>query len=65
MARLLQFEDLRSKGITASRVTIWRWVRARKFPEPVKLGPVRNAWVEIEVDSFIAELVAERDEKAL
>jgi predicted DNA-binding transcriptional regulator AlpA len=35
-------------------------MRAKKFPQQVKIGS-KNAWVEQEIDDFIASRVAARD----
>jgi prophage regulatory protein len=52
-------------GITGlSRVTIWRYVKENKFPKPVKISPTRTAWVPSEIDQWVADLIAERDEVA-
>lgn len=32
-----------------SRTSLWRAVRAGKFPAPVKVGPNRIGWLETEV----------------
>ena len=34
-------------------VTIWRWVKAGKFPKPIKLGPQVLVWNLAEVEAFI------------
>jgi prophage regulatory protein len=34
-------------------VTIWRWVKANKFPKPIKLGPQVLVWNLAEVEAFI------------
>lgn len=43
--RLLDRDGLAEKGIKHSSTQIWRLVKARKFPAPVKVGG-KNAWVE-------------------
>ena len=58
--RLLSFNELRDRGITYSKVQIWRMVRAGRFPAPVKLGPSRSAFVEAEVDAWVEARMAER-----
>jgi prophage regulatory protein len=61
--KLLGYDDLRARGIKWSRVQIWRAVKAGKFPPPVKLGCTTNstsAWVETEIDAWIARLMAAR-----
>jgi predicted DNA-binding transcriptional regulator AlpA len=30
--------------VPISDATLWRWVKAKKFPQPVKLGPGTTAW---------------------
>jgi predicted DNA-binding transcriptional regulator AlpA len=60
--RLLSFSELKSlKGINDTRQTIWRKVKAKTFPKPVKHGQ-RNAWVEEEVDAYIDALIDQRDQ---
>jgi prophage regulatory protein len=58
---LIDYSGLRAKGITFSKTHLWRLVKAAKFPKPVKLGEGRNAWVESEIDRYIAQKVADRD----
>jgi prophage regulatory protein len=59
--RLLDYEALKSKGVNFSRVHIWRLIKEGRFPKPIKLGGgSRNAWVESEIDDFIAAKMAER-----
>jgi prophage regulatory protein len=49
--------------IGVSKVTVWRWRRAGKFPEPVQLGPHVVAWPEAEIDAWLAAKLAARDRK--
>jgi prophage regulatory protein len=37
-----------------SRTTVWREVRAQRFPEPVALTTHRVGWLEAEVQNWIA-----------
>jgi prophage regulatory protein len=60
---LIAFDDLRLKGITLSRTQIWRNERAGKFPKRVQLSAARVAWVESEVDGWIADRIAARDDQ--
>ena len=39
--------------IPISPATIWRWVRAGRFPKPVKLGPGVTAWRGADLIAFI------------
>ena len=60
--RVLSFRDLREiKGLPYSRVHVERLVREGKFPPPVRLSPARLAFVEAEVDQWLAERIAARD----
>lgn len=61
-AKLLAFEDLREKGIRKSKAQVNRDVKAKVFPAPVRYGR-SPAWIESEIDEWIAALVAKRDEK--
>jgi prophage regulatory protein len=62
--RLLDHHGLEEKGIRYSKVQLWRLVKAGSFPRPIRLGAARNAWVETEVDAWIAGRIAERDADA-
>jgi prophage regulatory protein len=59
--RLITFRELRlQKGYPYSRRHTERLVKAGLFPAPVHLGGRRVAWIEDEVDDWIAERAAER-----
>jgi prophage regulatory protein len=58
--KLLDFDALADKGIKFSDTHIWRLIRDRDFPKPVKIGN-RNHWVETEIDQYIEAKLAERD----
>ena len=62
--RLISYAELRPKGIPCSKVQIWRLERDGRFPKRVAVGPQRYAWVESEVDQYIAERIRARDEQA-
>jgi prophage regulatory protein len=63
--RIILYPDLKSKkGIAHSKTQLWRLERMGKFPKRVSLSPGRHGWVEAEIDRFIAERIAARDEKA-
>ena len=49
------------KRVGYSGMHIWRMVRDKKFPAPLKLGPCRIGWLEEEIDDWIRAKVAERD----
>ncbi|HWX30948.1 MAG TPA: AlpA family phage regulatory protein [Steroidobacteraceae bacterium] len=59
--RLIRFEDLPSKGISYSKTQLWRLEKRGQFPRRVPIGPGRHAWVESEIDQFIADRIAARD----
>ncbi|WP_345884990.1 helix-turn-helix transcriptional regulator [Shewanella algae] len=44
-----------------SRSSIYSYMAAGYFPRSVKLGPRLVAWVEDEIDEWIAERIEERD----
>jgi len=58
--RLLGWDDLRGKGIKDSKPTIYRKIKAGKFPAPVYPGK-SPAWPEHEIDAHIIGLIAQRD----
>ncbi|MFW6028188.1 MAG: helix-turn-helix transcriptional regulator [bacterium] len=62
--QLLDYDGLKAKGICYSKPQLWRKVKAKSFPAPIKIGAARIAWVEQEIDRWIAEKIAERDREA-
>jgi predicted DNA-binding transcriptional regulator AlpA len=58
--RLLGWDDLRARGIKDSKPTIYRKIKAGKFPAPVYPGK-SPAWPEHEIDAHILGLIAQRD----
>lgn len=58
--RLLSKKDVCART-TYSRAHLDRLEAEGRFPKRVRLGRARVAWVEDEVDEWIAERVAERD----
>jgi predicted DNA-binding transcriptional regulator AlpA len=59
--RLLAYEDLRPRGITLSKLQLWRLERLDRFPKRVRISDNRFGWVENEVDNFLRERIAARD----
>jgi prophage regulatory protein len=60
--RLLELVELKPvKGISYSKAQLYRLIKAGKFPRPIKLGEHRIAFVESEIDAFIAARIAARD----
>jgi prophage regulatory protein len=39
-----------------SRVTIWRLVRAGKFPRPIRIGGNATCWLEEDIRQYLASL---------
>lgn len=58
--RLIQRPEVeRRTGL--ARTTIYELIKAGRFPRPTKVGRA-SLWVEGEVEAWILERVAERDE---
>jgi prophage regulatory protein len=63
--KILTYDDLKpAKGIAYSKVSLWRLERAGEFPRRIPLGRGRHGWAEHEIDSWIAERIRARDERA-
>lgn len=52
-ARVLREPAVRER-YQVSRVTLHRWVCAKEFPAPIRLGGRTIAWVEAELDAWDA-----------
>ncbi len=61
--RMLDDDDLRQKGIKFSRQHRQRLIKAKLFPAPVKIGANRNVWPESEIDAWLRDRIAARDER--
>jgi len=62
--KLLSYSDLREKGIKFSKQWIRKLIEAEQFPKIVKLGSgptATAAFLESEIDDWIANKVKERD----
>lgn len=63
--KLLTFSQLKpEKGIFYCRVHLMRKVEAGEFPKPIDLSDRRIAWIESEVDDWIATRAALRVKEA-
>jgi len=62
--KLLDYKRLRERGIPYTRVHLARLIKADKFPAPVSLSTKRIAWVEAEIDDWIAKLADQRTHRA-
>ena len=58
--RLLSMREVLSRT-TFSKTHIYRLIKAKSFPKPVPLGLHRVAFLESEVEAWIAGRVADRD----
>jgi predicted DNA-binding transcriptional regulator AlpA len=61
---LLGYDDLSAKGIPYSRASIYRKIRNGTFPRPIKLGENKIAWLDHEIDAWIAALATARNSEA-
>lgn len=48
------------KQIPISSATMWRTINAGGFPKPVRIGKRRVAWLQTEIDDWLAERMEER-----
>ena len=55
---LLSFDDLRLFGIRYSRGHLYRLIKAKKFPQPVRLGEARVAFAREAIVEHIAKIKA-------
>jgi prophage regulatory protein len=58
--RLLTFAALQERGHPFTRRRTEQLVKEGKFPQPLKAGEHRIAWIEEEVDEHYARLAALR-----
>jgi len=56
LERLVALPEVKHRT-TLSRTSIWRFVKAGTFPQPVHLTPTRIAWKETDVLEWIASRV--------
>ncbi|WP_338688979.1 AlpA family phage regulatory protein [Bradyrhizobium sp. 26S5] len=57
---LIVFEALAAKGIALSKSQLLRLERVGKFPTRVTISHTRVAWIESEIDQWIAARIAAR-----
>ncbi len=60
MQRVIKISHLASRPgcpglISASPASIWRWVRAGKFPAPFRIGERTTVWDLAEIEAFLAQ----------
>ena len=61
--RLLRLSAVMNR-VGVGKSAIYARVRAKTFPAPVPLGGGSVAWIEAEVDAWIADRIHERDQAA-
>lgn len=60
--RLIRRREVQSRtGLAVS--SLYEKIAAEDFPRPVTLGAKAVAWVEDEIDAWVANRIAERDAK--
>jgi prophage regulatory protein len=58
---LIPYAHLALKGITLSKCQVWRLEKDGRFPKRVQVSPARVAWVESEIDAWIASRISARN----
>jgi prophage regulatory protein len=53
-----------SAKLGVNRTTIFRWVKAGKFPKPVYLTPTKPVWPDADYQAWCDERAAARDRAA-
>jgi prophage regulatory protein len=48
------------KQIPISGATMWRTIAAGEFPKPIRIGKRRVAWLQTEIDDWLADRMEER-----
>lgn len=56
--RFLRLNQVREL-VPVSHTTIWEWVKAGKFPKPIKLGPKTTVWDASSVSEWMEERTQE------
>ncbi len=60
--RLILISELKAqKGVPYSRGHLYRLINAGEFPKPIQCGGQRVAFVESEIDAWIASKITARD----
>ena len=47
-----------AKALGISRMTVWRWTKAGRLPQPRKLGGKTTRWDSVEVMAAIRKMAA-------
>jgi prophage regulatory protein len=56
-----RFSEIKERGYVTNRMTLSRWIKAGRFPAPVRLGPNTVAWSDVQLAEVDARLAAECD----
>lgn len=64
MTRFLRWEEL-SKIVPLHRTTIWRLERAGLFPRRKKIGPNSIAWLESDIQDWLATYTTNTNHKSV
>ena len=57
---ILRPKQVVQAGYATSEVSLWRAVRAGRFPKPVQLGPNAVGYLKADLERWLAERAAER-----
>jgi len=60
---LIPYDALAAKGITLSKCQLWRLEREGRFPKRVQVSAARHAWVESEINEWIAARIRARGQQ--
>jgi predicted DNA-binding transcriptional regulator AlpA len=52
--KFLRYRDLKAMGVVSNKTTLRRWILTQGFPPGKKLGPKVRAWLETEVEAWLA-----------
>lgn len=58
--KLLNEKQVCKDKVGFSRATLYDAIKRGIFPRPIKISAMRNAWLESEIDEWIAKRAAER-----
>jgi len=59
-SRLISQREVMQR-VPYGRTTIWKLIKQGRFPQPVKIGGNRVAFVDSEIDDWIEQQIAQRD----
>jgi prophage regulatory protein len=63
--KVIYFKELKpQKGINYCRDHLRRKCKAGEFPQPVAISTARIAWIEAEIDEWLADKAQARDQNA-